>query len=690
MSRIALNHGSYMNLLSLQQVTRGLNNTQQILSTGKKVNSAIDNPSSYYTARALSNRASDLSVLLDSMSQKIQTIKAASEGIAAATSYLEQMSSVAEQALENPTNHRDNDNLIAEGYTLITSEMTAGEISSLINSGAKVALASDINIDDTITITASNVEFNGNNYTINFSGSGSALTSTKAAIEVTGASASADFKNINIKASGDWAVGISSRNGANVTIDNTYGIKMTGNNSYRISNRDELLYAGRYNTETIVKEIGTDGLAAKACSEFYAPGVDKNDATFGQGQWYLASFGELLDVYGYDKSQIPAGSSAEERTMGAIGDNKTAINAALKTLKNKGVAANELTNSWYWSSSEKYSSDRADSWALDMNTGGRYGSGKNYNRYVRSFQLLENCFDPLTLSDAGNGGGPGSVAAPKIGDVMYADKTWGSAGEYSSTSGKTVIGVVVGLSDDARDVTIMSLKNLTFSNQDSVGNFKPENPYNETYSTVHWATEDKKTTNIEAIKNYNYAAASSAFQSEGTITVSNTFDKGVYVAETYAKQYTNLVSQYDKVVTDSNYNGVNLLKGDSMEVVFNEERTNKLTVQGQDVSSSAIGLNQATWKTIEDVAKSIKEIKVAIATLRSVASDLGNNNSIIQTRQDFTEKLINTLEEGADKLTLADMNEASADMLALQTRQSLAINALSLATMSEQAVLMVF
>lgn len=679
MSRIALNHGLYTNLLCLQQISCGLNSTQNILSTGKKVNSAIDNPSSYYTARALNSRAADLNALLDNMGQKIQTIKAASEGINTATSYLEQMTSVAEQAIEKPQTHKNNDNLVAEGYTLITSEMTAGEISSLINSGAKVALASDINIDDTITITASNVEFNGNNYTINFSGSGSALTSTKAAIEVTGTNTSAEFKNMVINASGDWAVGISSRNGANVTIDNTYGIKMTGNNSYRVSHRDELLYAGKYNTSSIIAEIGPDGLAAKACDDFYVVSTDEN--------WYLPSFGELLDVYGYDQTIIPAGTSAEDRVVGAIGDNKEKINTALNILKSKGVAANALTNSWYWSSSEGSSNL---SWVLDMGTGDRYDSSKGNNYYVRSFQLLENCFDPLTLSDAGNGGGPGSVAAPKIGDVMYADKTWGSAGEYSSTSGKTIIGVVVGLSDDARDVTIMSLKNLTFSNQDSVGNFKPENPYNETYSTVHWATEDKKTTNIEAIKNYNYAAASSAFQSEGTITVSNTFDKGVYVAETYAKQYTNLVSQYDKVVTDSNYNGVNLLKGDSMEVVFNEERTNKLTVQGQDVSSSAIGLDEATWKTIEDVAKSIKEIKVAIATLRSVVSDLGNNNSIIQTRQDFTEKLINTLEEGADELILADMNEASADMLMLQTRQALAINALSLATQADQTVLSVF
>ena len=62
----------------------------------------------------------------------------------------------------------------------------------------------------------------------------------------------------------------------------------------------------------------------------------------------------------------------------------------------------------------------------------------------------------------------------------------------------------------------------------------------------------------------------------------------------------------------------------------------------------------------------------------------------VQTREEFTENLINVLEEGSDKLTLADMNEESANMLALQTRQQLAINSLSLAYQEAQSVLKLF
>ena len=79
-----------------------------------------------------------------------------------------------------------------------------------------------------------------------------------------------------------------------------------------------------------------------------------------------------------------------------------------------------------------------------------------------------------------------------------------------------------------------------------------------------------------------------------------------------------------------------------------------------------------------------------MTSLRSISSEFGNTYSIIQTRQEFTEALIDVLETGADNLVLADMNEESANYLALQTRQQLAINSLSLASQSAQSVLQLF
>lgn len=90
------------------------------------------------------------------------------------------------------------------------------------------------------------------------------------------------------------------------------------------------------------------------------------------------------------------------------------------------------------------------------------------------------------------------------------------------------------------------------------------------------------------------------------------------------------------------------------------------------------------------IGKSITQVEDAVSKLRNMASVFGNNYSIVENREEFTENLINVLEEGADKLTLADMNEESANMLALQTRQQLAINSLSLASQAAQSVLSLF
>ena len=101
-------------------------------------------------------------------------------------------------------------------------------------------------------------------------------------------------------------------------------------------------------------------------------------------------------------------------------------------------------------------------------------------------------------------------------------------------------------------------------------------------------------------------------------------------------------------------------------------------------------INDVTAATKEAINTSITAVEDAINELRSMSSTFGNNYSIVQNRQEFTENLINVLTEGADNLTLADMNEESANMLALQTRQQLAINSLSLASQASQAVLSLF
>jgi len=107
-----------------------------------------------------------------------------------------------------------------------------------------------------------------------------------------------------------------------------------------------------------------------------------------------------------------------------------------------------------------------------------------------------------------------------------------------------------------------------------------------------------------------------------------------------------------------------------------------------DVSTTHSSTNG--FSTDSKIEAVLSKLKSAQDTLRSQASTFGTNLSIVQNRQDFTKSLINTLEEGAGKLTLADTNEEGANLLALQTQQSLASTSLSLAAQADQNVLRLF
>lgn len=377
MADISLTASMRSNLLSLQQTQSLMDTTQERLSTGKKVNSAIDNPSSYYTAQSLTNRASDLNALLDSMGQGIQTIQAANEGIEAITDFVQQAKALANTARDNAT---------VKGTT---------------SSG---------------TYTAAD-----------------------------------DTKNITVKIEGVADQDIE------VTLENTDSLEQAATKIATALND------------------GTDGV-----------------------------------------------KDAEDTVIG--GFTATVENGQIKISNSKGIVAN-------------------------------------------------------------------------------------------------VSGTIFG---------------ITFNGE--IGN-------------------STRTTSM--------------------------------------KQYNEILDQIDQLAKDSGYKGINLLQGNSLKVVFNEDRSSYLTINGTfaDTSDEGLKISRAEdWTNPDNEAidASISELENAITSLRNMASEFGNNYSIVENRENFTESLINVLEEGSDKLTLADMNEESANMLALQTRQQLAINSLSLASQAAQSVLSLF
>ena len=161
----------------------------------------------------------------------------------------------------------------------------------------------------------------------------------------------------------------------------------------------------------------------------------------------------------------------------------------------------------------------------------------------------------------------------------------------------------------------------------------------------------------------------------------------------YETQFNNLLGQIDALAKDASYNGINLLNGDDLKVIFNERGTSSLTIDGVVFNSAGLGLTPtsgAGFQTNANVDVTIAQIDAALGALRTQASNFGSTLTTVQTRQDFTRNLITTLQTGADALVLADTNEEGANMLALQTRQQLSTTALSLANQANQAVLRLF
>ncbi len=156
-------------------------------------------------------------------------------------------------------------------------------------------------------------------------------------------------------------------------------------------------------------------------------------------------------------------------------------------------------------------------------------------------------------------------------------------------------------------------------------------------------------------------------------------------------QYNQIISQITTTAQDASFNGINLLNGDTLKLVFNETGKSTSTITGVTFNPTGLGLAALTSGTdfLDNSSTNavLTKLNTASTTLRSQASAFGANLSIVQIRQDFNKNIINVLQTGSSALTLADSNEEAANSQALSTRQSIATSALSLANQSQQSVL---
>ncbi len=179
-----------------------------------------------------------------------------------------------------------------------------------------------------------------------------------------------------------------------------------------------------------------------------------------------------------------------------------------------------------------------------------------------------------------------------------------------------------------------------------------------------------------------------AIASDGVQTFSNSANWGVNGVSINVTEASLVVGNTAGLTRT----GVGGTGTNDLSVSFNQDGTAKINVQAQDATTTGLSLAAAqnSWAADSDIDAAITKLDTARDTLRSQTREFSTSLGVIQTREDFTSEFVNALQAGADKLTLADGNEEAANMLALQTRQQLGIQALSMASQSAQSVLSLF
>lgn len=642
--KIALTSSMRSNLLSLKNTQKLLDTTQDRLSTGYKVNSAMDNPSSYFTAQSLNSRADDLSTLLDSIGQAISTLEVADEGITTLQEFVEQAKSIANSA-------RDTANVASKAVSEnVTFNSTTAKTDLLTDMVANAAA--------------------GDNFTIRLGDAttmeGTANVSADQTLEQIGIAEDGKVEMIVGDKTYEFTFTAAASGITDATVDETTGVTKQ---SFGIDTTLEDFMS------EVVYTVGRKVLSAE---------VKEGKLTFN-----------TLD-----------NSSLVIRSTGDFDSGKTAAAATIATATTAKFAAGANSNNTSVTGA-----------SINITVNGQ----------VQKVDISE-FIDPITGAlKAGTDTGATTLKAvvEKINSTLgsegivaqiNADGTTLEIYNSNNTGTKPTVAVTNGTLSGGDDATAITADAAVAEGDATIStNFNKVFGFDEGYTVTitDGMTVEQFRQAVDGLE-----GISADFDSKGHLVISGEQGDDMVLADSgssnfiksllgdnvvsatngsnerakYAEQFDGVLDQIDQLVQDTSYKGINLLNGDDLTVVFNESRTSTLELKGVTFNSTGLGFttSEAEWKDNASIDKSLDQITKATSLLRAQASEFGQNLSTVQIREDFTENMINNLQTGADKLTLADMNEEAANMLALQTRQQLGVNSLSMASQAAQSVLQLF
>jgi len=582
MSDINLTSAVRQNLLSLQGTASMMAKTQNKLSTGNKVNTALDNPSNFFTASSLNSRASDLGNLMDSMANGVKTIEAADNGLTSITKTLESMQSTLRQA-------RQDKSFETNSYSMSNLDPNSGATNQLALSGG--AFTGTTNLALTTT--------------------GTGYTSTMTAAYAAPAASAATY-----------------------TSTGTTDIDAAGNTAGTLN----VTYGGT----TVALDITATAIGANADA---ALATKINTALAG-----TALSGKLTATDNATHGIVLTAANNEDASFAVSGTAATSIFGAAPTSAR--------------------------------------GSDGKLSFTVNGAAVSLDATSGATLTDAVANT---NIALKAAGSKFQAYNNGGNLGIRAITTDAGALsmggvdGELFGASASASNLS------LGYTTDELVANINNST----TYNTKIKASNDNGKLRIQNLstQDLTVGGTNSSNQIIGTATASTTI-KGNSTRSGLADQFNELRDQLDKLADDASFNGINLLRGDKLAITFNETGTSSIDIlakDGKSVDSTTLGVpTTLTAKSLDSddsIDATLSLVKTAISTVRSQSSAFGSNLSVVENRQDFSKNMINTLETGAGNLTLADMNQEAANMVALQTRQSLATSSLSMANQADQNVL---
>jgi flagellin len=322
--------------------------------------------------------------------------------------------------------------------------------------------------------------------------------------------------------------------------------------------------------------------------------------------------------------------------------------------------------------------------AIDGITG---ASGANASKITAgAISLATGSNQNLTIAGTGNAlaafGLTGVPATTNITPPALSGKTLQIAATTSSTTATNItFGTGAGEISTLNDLNTALASNDLQASIDTTGVLTISTTNNASSSTVGKFTGTAT----------GAAAAGVIFATNATGAPPVADPNSQQTRDSLVAQYNQVIQNITTTAQDSSFNGINLLNGDTLNLTFDETGASKLSISGVTFGATGLGLSTLSAGTDfldNNSANSVlTTLTQASTTLRTEASSLGSNLSVVQIRQDFNKNLINVLQTGASNLTLADTNEEAADSQALSTRQSIAVSALSLANQSQQSVL---